>query len=67
MVEQEPVTVLSAFSSPNAVQTEWSLAQAGVGWSRSVLVVDCSTDRRPHVGAQPITVHCARRRSHRRV
>ena len=49
MVEQEPVTELSRFSSPNAVQTEWSrarteLADAEVYWLSTV-----RPEGRPHV------------------
>jgi general stress protein 26 len=49
MVEQQPVTELSPFSSPNAVQTEWSrardeLADAEVYWLSTV-----RPDGRPHV------------------
>ena len=48
MVEQEPVTVLSAFSSPNAVQTEWSLAGAELAgaemyWLSTVRPTDART------------------------
>ena len=36
MVEQEPVTELSAFSSPNAVQTEWSRARTELAVPRCI-------------------------------
>ena len=49
MVEQEPVTVLSAFSSPNAVATEWSLARAELASVEVYWLSTVRPDGRPHV------------------
>jgi hypothetical protein len=49
MVEQEPVTVLSAFSSPNAVPTEWSLARAELAGAEVYWLSTVRPDGRPHV------------------
>src|ERR1700722_9014538 len=49
MVEQEPVTELSAFSSPNAVQTEWSRARTELANAKVYWLTTVRPDGRPHV------------------
>jgi nitroimidazol reductase NimA-like FMN-containing flavoprotein (pyridoxamine 5'-phosphate oxidase superfamily) len=49
MVEQEPVTLLSAFSSPSAVPTEWSRARAELAGAEVYWLSTVRPDGRPHV------------------
>jgi pyridoxine/pyridoxamine 5'-phosphate oxidase len=49
MIETEPVTLLSAFSSPNAVPTEWSQARAELAAAEVYWLSTVRPDGRPHV------------------
>jgi nitroimidazol reductase NimA-like FMN-containing flavoprotein (pyridoxamine 5'-phosphate oxidase superfamily) len=49
MVEHEPVTVLSAFSSPNAVPTEWTRARTELAAAEVYWLSTVRPDGRPHV------------------
>jgi nitroimidazol reductase NimA-like FMN-containing flavoprotein (pyridoxamine 5'-phosphate oxidase superfamily) len=49
MDDQEPITVLSAYSSPNAVPTEWSLARAELAAAQVYWLSTVRPDGRPHV------------------
>jgi hypothetical protein len=49
MVEQEPVTELSRFSSPEAVQVEWSQARAELARAEIYWLSTVRPDGRPHV------------------
>ena len=49
MVEQEPVAELSPFSSPDAVQTEWSRGRAVVASAEVYWLSTVRPDGRPHV------------------
>ena len=49
MVEHEPVTILSVFSSPNAVPTEWSQARAELASAEVYWLSTVRPDGRPHV------------------
>jgi general stress protein 26 len=49
MVEHEPVTELSPFSSPGAVETEWSRGQAELADAEVYWLSTVRPDGRPHV------------------
>ena len=49
MVEQEPVTELCAFSSPDAVPTEWPQARGRVEDAEVYWLSTVRPDGRPHV------------------
>jgi general stress protein 26 len=49
MAEQEPVTELTAFSSPNALPTEWSRARATLAGAELYWLSSVRPDGRPHV------------------
>jgi hypothetical protein len=49
MDEQEPVTELSPFSSPNAVQTEWARARTELADAEVYWLTTVRPDGRPHV------------------
>ena len=49
MIEQEPVTELSPFSSPDAVQTDWSRARAELANAEVYWLSTVRPDGRPHV------------------
>ena len=49
MIEQEPLTELSPFSSPDAVQTEWSRARAELANVEVYWLSTVRPDGRPHV------------------
>ncbi len=49
MIEQEPVAELSPFSSPDAVQTEWSRGRAEVTSAEVYWLSTVRLDGRPHV------------------
>jgi len=49
MIEIEPVTLLSAFSSPNAVPTEWSRARTELAAAEVYWLSTVRPDGRPHV------------------
>ena len=49
MVEQEPAAELSPFSSPDAVQTEWSRGRAVVASAQVYWLSTVRPDGRPHV------------------
>jgi uncharacterized pyridoxamine 5'-phosphate oxidase family protein len=49
MVEQEPVTELSAFSSPGAVPTEWAQARDSLRDAEVYWISTVRPDGRPHV------------------
>ena len=49
MTENEPVTVLSAFSSPNAKPTDWSRARTELAGAEVYWLSTVRPDGRPHV------------------
>jgi pyridoxine/pyridoxamine 5'-phosphate oxidase len=49
MVEQDPVNDLSPFSSPGAVQTEWSRGRAEIASAEVYWLSTVRPDGRPHV------------------
>jgi general stress protein 26 len=49
MIEQEPVTELSPFSSPNAVQTDWARARAELAGAEVYWLSTVRPEGRPHV------------------
>jgi len=49
MDDQEPLTVLSAYSSPNAVPTEWSRARTELAAAEVYWLSTVRPDGRPHV------------------
>ena len=49
MDAQEPVTVMSAYSSPNAVPTEWSRARTELAAAEVYWLSTVRPDGRPHV------------------
>jgi nitroimidazol reductase NimA-like FMN-containing flavoprotein (pyridoxamine 5'-phosphate oxidase superfamily) len=49
MIEREPVTLLSTFSSPQAVPTEWSRARAELAAAEVYWLSTVRPDGRPHV------------------
>src|ERR1700691_46235 len=49
MAEPVPVTKLSAFSSPNATPTEWSLARSELAGAEVYWLSTVRADGRPHV------------------
>jgi hypothetical protein len=49
LVEQEPVSELSPFSSPGAVQTDWSRARAELAEAEVYWLSTVRPDTRPHV------------------
>jgi general stress protein 26 len=49
MVEKEPVTELGPFSSPDAVETEWSLGRAQLADAEVYWLSTVRPDGRPHV------------------
>jgi hypothetical protein len=49
VVEQEPAAELSPFSSPDAVQTEWSQGRAVVAGAETYWLSTVRPDGRPHV------------------